>query len=116
VFPCRLKIMRECIFCRKDPIVLGVQVMEGIARVGTPIAIPSQNFITIGKIASMEVRAPASDPCPWLGSGLEKRQGLPNMGVLKPQLLAHLPSTASAMKRASVCLQRHARAYVSRRL
>ena len=82
VFPCRLKIMRECIFCRKDPIVLGVQVMEGIARVGTPIAIPSQNFITIGKIASMEVRAPASDPCPWLGSGLVKRQGLPNMGVL----------------------------------
>jgi translation initiation factor 5B len=29
--------------------------MEGIMRVGTPICIPSQDKITIGKIASMEV-------------------------------------------------------------
>jgi len=65
VFPCRLKIIQNCIFCRKDPIVLGVEVVEGIARVGTPIAIPSQNFITIGKIASMEVRAcPNPNPNP----------------------------------------------------
>jgi len=55
VFPCRLKIIPSCVFCRKDPIVLGVEVMEGIARVGTPICIPSKDFITIGKIASMEV-------------------------------------------------------------
>ena len=55
VFPCRLKIIPNCVFCRKDPIVVGVEVVEGIARVGTPIAIPSKDFITIGRIASMEV-------------------------------------------------------------
>ena len=33
VFPCILKIMPTCIFNKKDPIVLGVEVMEGIAKV-----------------------------------------------------------------------------------
>ena len=33
VFPCVLKIMPTCIFNKKDPIVLGVEVSEGIAKV-----------------------------------------------------------------------------------
>lgn len=36
VFPCILKIMPTCIFNKKDPIVLGVEVMEGIAKVRWP--------------------------------------------------------------------------------
>eukprot|EP00897_Mesotaenium_endlicherianum_P009893 jgi/Mesen1/8932/ME000548S08440 len=44
VFPVVLKIMPDCIFNKKDPIVLGVQVIEGIAR----------GFIDIGRIFSME--------------------------------------------------------------
>jgi translation initiation factor 5B len=33
VFPCVLKIMPNCIFNKKDPIVLGVDIVEGIAKV-----------------------------------------------------------------------------------
>ena len=34
VFPCVLKIMPACVFNKKDPIVVGVEVVEGIAKVG----------------------------------------------------------------------------------
>ncbi|KAI7997170.1 Eukaryotic translation initiation factor 5B [Camellia lanceoleosa] len=54
VFPCILKIMPNCVFNKKDPIVLGVDVLEGIAKVGTPICIPQKEFIDIGRIASIE--------------------------------------------------------------
>ncbi|GAB2282273.1 hypothetical protein Dimus_016822 [Dionaea muscipula] len=54
VFPCVLQILPNCIFNKKDPIVLGVDVVEGIAKVGTPICIPAKDFIDIGRIASIE--------------------------------------------------------------
>ncbi|KAL9666751.1 hypothetical protein QQ045_001090 [Rhodiola kirilowii] len=54
VFPCVLKIMPNCVFNKKDPIVLGVDVLEGIAKVGTPICIPQREFIDIGRISSIE--------------------------------------------------------------
>ena len=42
VFPCVLSIIPTCIFNQKDPIILGVEVVEGIAKVGTPICVPSR--------------------------------------------------------------------------
>lgn len=36
VFPCILKILPTCVFNTKDPIVLGVDVVEGIAKVRPP--------------------------------------------------------------------------------
>uniref|UniRef100_A0A7S0SPN1 Eukaryotic translation initiation factor 5B n=1 Tax=Mantoniella antarctica TaxID=81844 RepID=A0A7S0SPN1_9CHLO len=54
-FPCVLKIMPNCIFNKRDPIVVGVDIVKGIARIGTQLCIPSQGFIDIGKIASMEL-------------------------------------------------------------
>ncbi|PHU14505.1 hypothetical protein BC332_15710 [Capsicum chinense] len=54
VFPCVLKIVPNCVFNKKDPIVVGADVLEGIARVGTPICIPQREFIDIGRIASIE--------------------------------------------------------------
>jgi len=54
-FPCILSIMPNCIFNKRDPIVVGVDIVKGIARVGTQICIPSQGYIDIGKIASMEL-------------------------------------------------------------
>ena len=37
VFPCILRIMPTCVFNKKDPIVLGVEIAEGIAKAGTLI-------------------------------------------------------------------------------
>ncbi|KAH0750859.1 hypothetical protein KY290_030091 [Solanum tuberosum] len=54
VFPCSLKIVPNHAYNKKDPIVVGVDVLEGIARVGTPICIPQREFIDIGRIASIE--------------------------------------------------------------
>ncbi|KAK7391265.1 hypothetical protein VNO78_19678 [Psophocarpus tetragonolobus] len=54
VFPCVMKILPNCIFNKKDPIVLGVDILEGILKIGTPICIPSREFIDIGRIASIE--------------------------------------------------------------
>ncbi|XP_006356684.1 eukaryotic translation initiation factor 5B-like [Solanum tuberosum] len=54
VFPCSLKIVPNHVYNKKDPIVVGVDVLEGIARVGTPICIPQREFIDIGRIASIE--------------------------------------------------------------
>ncbi|XP_015161861.1 eukaryotic translation initiation factor 5B-like [Solanum tuberosum] len=54
VFPCSLKIVPNHVYNKKDPIVVGVDVLEGIARVGTPICIPQREFIDIGQIASIE--------------------------------------------------------------
>merc|ERR1712078_104589 len=41
-FPCVLSIMPQFVFNKKDPIVLGVEVLAGIAKVGTPLCIPSR--------------------------------------------------------------------------
>lgn len=54
VFPCVLRIMPEHIFNMKDPIIVGVEVLEGIAKVGTLLCVPSKGKITIGKIAGLE--------------------------------------------------------------
>ncbi|AEE35891.1 eukaryotic translation initiation factor 2 (eIF-2) family protein [Arabidopsis thaliana] len=54
VFPCVLQILPNCVFNKKDPIVLGVDVIEGILKIGTPICVPGREFIDIGRIASIE--------------------------------------------------------------
>ena len=54
VFPCRLRILPDCIFNARDPIVLGVHIVEGIIREGTPICIPNKEFLEIGVVSSLE--------------------------------------------------------------
>eukprot|EP01018_Ginkgo_biloba_P018760 Gb_28583 [translate_table: standard] len=61
IFPCVLKIIPQCVFNKKDPIVLGLEILEGIARVGTPLCVPSREYVDIGKIASIEVNHKAVD-------------------------------------------------------
>eukprot|EP00092_Neocalanus_flemingeri_P030651 GFUD01033281.1.p1 GENE.GFUD01033281.1~~GFUD01033281.1.p1 ORF type:complete len:1168 (+),score=526.34 GFUD01033281.1:43-3546(+) len=48
VFPCKLKIMPEHIYMSRDPIVVGVSVVGGVLKTGTPICVPSKEFIYIG--------------------------------------------------------------------
>uniref|UniRef100_A0A8C6YBM8 Eukaryotic translation initiation factor 5B n=1 Tax=Naja naja TaxID=35670 RepID=A0A8C6YBM8_NAJNA len=55
VFPCKMKILPQFIFNSRDPIVMGVLVDAGQVKQGTPICVPSKNFIDIGIITSIEI-------------------------------------------------------------
>ncbi|XP_017843089.1 eukaryotic translation initiation factor 5B isoform X2 [Drosophila busckii] len=55
VFPCKLKILPQFIFNSRDPIVMGVMVENGIVKVGTPICVPSKEFVDIGVVTSIEL-------------------------------------------------------------
>ncbi|XP_055846554.1 eukaryotic translation initiation factor 5B [Episyrphus balteatus] len=54
VFPCKLKILPQFIFNSRDPIVMGVMVENGIVKEGTPICVPSKEFVDIGVVTSIE--------------------------------------------------------------
>eukprot|EP01027_Heterolobosea_sp_BB2_P003649 GEZU01005500.1.p1 GENE.GEZU01005500.1~~GEZU01005500.1.p1 ORF type:complete len:868 (-),score=490.90 GEZU01005500.1:2466-4721(-) len=54
VFPCLLKIIPHYVFNKRDPIICGVDVLEGSLRVGTPLCVPSQGNLEIGRVASIE--------------------------------------------------------------
>ncbi|XP_072119378.1 eukaryotic translation initiation factor 5B [Mobula birostris] len=55
VFPSKLRIIPQFIFNSRDPIVIGVAVEAGLLKQGTPICVPSKNFIDIGIVTSIEV-------------------------------------------------------------
>lgn len=54
VFPCICKIMPQHIFNKKDPIIVGMEVVEGTLRVGTPLCIPALDGMAIGRVTSIE--------------------------------------------------------------
>ncbi|CAG8472273.1 10297_t:CDS:10 [Funneliformis caledonium] len=61
IFPCILKIVPGAIFNKRDPIIIGVDVVEGVLRTGTPLCVvktdPTTNLreiISLGKVSSME--------------------------------------------------------------
>ncbi|CAG0913882.1 unnamed protein product [Notodromas monacha] len=43
------------IFNTRDPIVIGVSVEAGILKVGTPLCVPSKEFVDIGVVASIQL-------------------------------------------------------------
>ncbi|KAI0034407.1 hypothetical protein K488DRAFT_84025 [Vararia minispora EC-137] len=66
VWPCRLKII-AC-FCKRDPIILGVDILDGTLRVGTPLcavkqdpATGTKDIIELGKITSLEINHRSMD-------------------------------------------------------
>ncbi|KAG2194418.1 hypothetical protein INT47_003129 [Mucor saturninus] len=61
VFPCVLKMIPRAIINKKDPIIIGVDVIEGTLRLGTPLCVIKTNaetqqreVITLGKVTSIE--------------------------------------------------------------
>merc|ERR1719263_1034886 len=54
VFPVIMKIDKTCVFRRNDPIIVGCDVVGGQLRVGTPICIPDQKNLEIGRVAGIE--------------------------------------------------------------
>ncbi|CAK5262455.1 unnamed protein product [Mycena citricolor] len=66
VWPCRLKIL--AVFCKRDPIIVGVDILDGSLRVGTPLAVVKtdpatgkKEIIDLGKITSLEINHKAYD-------------------------------------------------------
>ncbi|XP_019385034.1 PREDICTED: eukaryotic translation initiation factor 5B isoform X1 [Crocodylus porosus] len=55
VFPCKMKILPQFIFNSRDPIVMGVLVEAGQVKQGTPMCVPSKNFVEIGIVTSIEI-------------------------------------------------------------
>jgi len=54
VYPCKMRILPQHIFNTRDPIVVGVNVEAGTARLGTPVIVPSQGNLHIGFITGLE--------------------------------------------------------------
>ncbi|XP_030766537.1 eukaryotic translation initiation factor 5B [Sitophilus oryzae] len=54
VFPCKLRVLPQFVFNSRDPIVCGVMVEAGIVKEGTPICVPSKEFVDIGIVTSIE--------------------------------------------------------------
>ena len=53
IFPCVVKIIPSMVFNRKDPIILGVDVVEGVLKIGTPLIIPSKKLV-VGVVEGIE--------------------------------------------------------------
>jgi len=53
VFPCIIQISPKHIFNQKDPIIVGVEVLKGILKVGTPLCIPALGGLHVGKVRSI---------------------------------------------------------------
>lgn len=55
VFPSICKILPQHIYNKKDPIVVGVDVADGILRVGTPLVVRhGTGWLDVGRVASIE--------------------------------------------------------------
>ncbi|KAG1787654.1 uncharacterized protein HD556DRAFT_1246519, partial [Suillus plorans] len=66
VWPCRLKIIAA--FCKRDPIILGVDILDGTLRVGTPLCVVTvdpttqkKDIIDLGKVTSLEINHKSFD-------------------------------------------------------
>jgi len=66
VWPCRLKTI-AC-FAKRDPIILGVDILDGTLRIGTPLCVvkvdpetQKKEIISLGKITSLEINHKAFD-------------------------------------------------------
>jgi translation initiation factor 5B len=55
VFPCKLKILPQFIFNSRDPIVVGVSIEAGVLKEGTPLCVPTKEFLEIGTVTTIEV-------------------------------------------------------------
>lgn len=54
VFPSIIKILPQHVFNQKDPIIVGVEIVEGILKLGTPLCVPALGGLHIGKVESIE--------------------------------------------------------------
>ena len=54
VFPCIVEMVKDACFNASKPIVIGVKVVEGILKIGTPLCVPDRDNLRIGFVQSIE--------------------------------------------------------------
>jgi translation initiation factor 5B len=56
IWPCIIRVIPENVFHKSDPITVGVDVMEGILKIGTPLVVVKKDGdqIDIGRVKSIE--------------------------------------------------------------
>merc|ERR1712232_2943 len=54
VFPVIMRIDKQNVFRKKDPLIMGCDIVEGTLRLGTPICLPDKEFLEIGRVAGIE--------------------------------------------------------------
>jgi translation initiation factor IF-2 len=66
IWPCRLKTIAA--FAKRDPIILGVDILDGTLRVGTPLCVvkvdpttQKREIVELGKITSLEINHKSMD-------------------------------------------------------
>ncbi|GMH38806.1 hypothetical protein BSKO_06704 [Bryopsis sp. KO-2023] len=58
IFPAIVKIIPSCIFNAKDPIVLGVEILDGQLRIASPLCVPAKSGrpeVNLGRVESLEL-------------------------------------------------------------
>lgn len=53
MFPCIVQILKDKVFNNKSPILVGMHVLDGVMRVGTPLCVPDKENLRIGKVTSI---------------------------------------------------------------
>ena len=53
-FPVVLKIMPQHVFNKKDPIVIGVEVLEGNLKLGTTLCVPQLDNLVVGNVVNIQ--------------------------------------------------------------
>merc|ERR1719221_1334473 len=54
IFPVMMEVAKEHVFRKTNPIIVGVKVVGGQLREGTPICVPDAKNLEIGRVASMK--------------------------------------------------------------
>lgn len=55
VFPCALEVVKDAVFNRGAPIIIGVVVTAGFLKIGTPLCVPEKDNLRIGVVESIEL-------------------------------------------------------------
>jgi translation initiation factor 5B len=57
IFPCIVKMVPDAIFNKRSPIIIGIDVLEGTLKLGTPICVVNEEkkVIPLGKVVGIEL-------------------------------------------------------------